>query len=293
MSQSDPKPQHLPLADFRPLADQAVYICFGSSHVGLRLQVAETVLPVISTFGTMLSATPSGASAGNVAAITHPEGIAIEVAGVVGSERFADPGAAVRELYHRVVMLLIAARPELLWVHSGVVAKSGQAVLLSAASGQGKSTLVAQLVARGWTYLSDEIAPIDPYAATVLPFPVMPYMRVSHRHDLPLAEVKELGKIPVELAEGAIATSAFPIAGIYFLSYAPSSGGVDLTPCSPAMAVVEMLRNSLNPHESRGKEIAGLCRLMEQTTCTHLRYVRADEAAEKIAQAHSSSGDSP
>jgi hypothetical protein len=183
-------------------------------------------------------------------------------------------------------MLLIAARPELLWVHSGVVGKSGKAVLLSGASGQGKSTLVAQFVARGWTYLSDEIAPIDPYAATVVPFPVMPYMRVSGRQDLPLTDVKELDKIPVELTQEAIATSTLPIAGIYFLSYAPSSNGVDMTPCSPAMAVVEMLRNSLNPHESRGKEIAGLCRLMEQTTCTHLRYANAPEAAEQIARSH-------
>ena len=54
--------------------------------------------------------------------------------------------------------------------HAAVVARDGQAMLLPAQSGSGKSTLSAALAASGWTYLSDELALVDPAALCVEPF---------------------------------------------------------------------------------------------------------------------------
>jgi Coenzyme PQQ synthesis protein D (PqqD) len=54
--------------------------------------------------------------------------------------------------------------------HAAVVAKEGQAVLLPAQSGSGKSTLSAALTASGWTYLSDELALVNPETRCVEPF---------------------------------------------------------------------------------------------------------------------------
>ncbi|MCI0654068.1 MAG: HprK-related kinase A [Methylococcaceae bacterium] len=47
-------------------------------------------------------------------------------------------------------------------LHAGVIEKNGQAVIMPAAPGAGKSTLCAALVQKGWRLLSDELALISP-----------------------------------------------------------------------------------------------------------------------------------
>ena len=85
-------------------------------------------------------------------------GVIVDGSDGAGCEYFADAEAGARALHHRVVKLLLNARTDLLWVHAGAVASAGQAAVLAAPSGHGKSTMVAEFLARGWTYLSDEIA---------------------------------------------------------------------------------------------------------------------------------------
>jgi hypothetical protein len=61
--------------------------------------------------------------------------------------------------------------PDLIFVHSGVVAVNGRLVVMPAFSFAGKSTLVAALISAGATYYSDEYAPIDEHGL------VHPYAR--------------------------------------------------------------------------------------------------------------------
>lgn len=56
-------------------------------------------------------------------------------------------------------------------IHAAVVERSGQAMLLPAPPGSGKSTLCAGLVSRGWRLLSDELALLDPASGAVVPLP--------------------------------------------------------------------------------------------------------------------------
>ena len=63
------------------------------------------------------------------------------------------------------------ARSRYLFVHAGVVARDGAAVLLPAPPGHGKSTTVAGLVQAGFDFLSDEAAALDVTDGTVHPFP--------------------------------------------------------------------------------------------------------------------------
>jgi len=57
-----------------------------------------------------------------------------------------------------------------LLIHAGAVAYADRSVLLPAAAGRGKSTLVAGLLAAGCHYLSDEVAVLDPPTGRLLPF---------------------------------------------------------------------------------------------------------------------------
>lgn len=58
-----------------------------------------------------------------------------------------------------------------LLLHSAVVERHGQAVILPATPGSGKSTLCAALVSRGWRLLSDEFGLLNPENRMILPFP--------------------------------------------------------------------------------------------------------------------------
>jgi len=56
-------------------------------------------------------------------------------------------------------------------IHAGVVARYGKGLILPAGPGKGKTTLVAALLERGFQYLCDDFAIIDPVSLKVLPFP--------------------------------------------------------------------------------------------------------------------------
>jgi hypothetical protein len=60
----------------------------------------------------------------------------------------------------------------LFYIHSGVVGTGDRCVLLPAAAGSGKSSLTAALVHRGYRYLSDEVALIEPKTFRVPPVPL-------------------------------------------------------------------------------------------------------------------------
>ena len=56
-------------------------------------------------------------------------------------------------------------------LHAGVMSHQNRAVVFTGKSGTGKSTLAAALMARGWSYLCDEFALIEPKSLLVYPFP--------------------------------------------------------------------------------------------------------------------------
>jgi hypothetical protein len=73
----------------------------------------------------------------------------------------ADVREAVQVLESRMHLQVAARSENYVFVHAGVVAWEGRALMLPGASHSGKSTLVAALVAAGATYYSDEYAAID------------------------------------------------------------------------------------------------------------------------------------
>lgn len=58
-----------------------------------------------------------------------------------------------------------------LLLHAASLVRDGRGVILAGSAGAGKSTLVAGLLARGWEYLCDEFALIDPGTLHLHPFP--------------------------------------------------------------------------------------------------------------------------
>jgi HprK-related kinase A len=66
---------------------------------------------------------------------------------------------------------IMATRSVWLQLHAASMSYRDQGVIFAADSGQGKSTLAAMLITRGWKYLCDEFALIDPVTLRLQPFP--------------------------------------------------------------------------------------------------------------------------
>jgi len=85
--------------------------------------------------------------------------------------RADDLGDLLYALEKDLVVSLQRRRPKLLFLHSAVLERAGRGYLLAGDSGSGKSTTTWGLLHCGFSYLSDELAPIDPATMQVHAYP--------------------------------------------------------------------------------------------------------------------------
>ena len=88
------------------------------------------------------------------------------------------PDAAPLPLRHGLLAAEMAMNLQLalghrrhLLLHASVVERDGCALIMTGASGAGKSTLATLLAARGWRFMSDEFALVDPVDGRIHAFP--------------------------------------------------------------------------------------------------------------------------
>lgn len=92
---------------------------------------------------------------------------------VDGEERFvvASRRAVLPHVEWAINGAAVSTLPGYFQIHAAAVVRNGAALILPAGPGSGKSTLAAGLIHRGWSYLSDEFALIDPQTLHACPFP--------------------------------------------------------------------------------------------------------------------------
>jgi len=115
-----------------------------------------------------------------------------------------------------------AARPHLLWLHASAAACGDGALVVAGPSAVGKSTLATELVARGWTFLCDDAAPIDVERGLVLPLPFAPARRACggpHAIDARDVDVDEWPKSTVSLPASQVARAPAPLRAIVLPTY--------------------------------------------------------------------------
>jgi hypothetical protein len=122
---------------------------------------------------------------------------------------------------------------ERIFVHAGVVAIDGRALLLPGWALYGKTTLTAALLQAGAAYGSDEWAVLSP-DGLVHPYPQPLYMRTPAGFSRVTAA--ELGAAPF--------TEPLPVAAVAHLRYQPGSP-YQAEPISAGMAVLRLLDNTL------------------------------------------------
>lgn len=146
----------------------------------------------------------------------------------------ADDAVALGVLDAAVRSAVALNAPEHVFVHAGVVACEGRAIVLPGASLTGKSTLVAELVRAGATYFSDEFAVLDA-GGRVHPYP----KPLSIREPGVLAQTsvpaETLGAVGTGSAEVAV-IAATPFIGIDSALYPGTAGDGALALLSHAVA---------------------------------------------------------
>jgi hypothetical protein len=82
--------------------------------------------------------------------------------------------------YRSILERLMGAFADHLILHAAVVAKDGEALIIAGPPGAGKTTLVVELLKRGFTYFSDDFCPIHQKKGLVYPFPRSLWQSLPH-----------------------------------------------------------------------------------------------------------------
>ncbi len=270
------------------VAHQTHYISFAGQEVAIRSEDPEAIEPFLFAFREMLVTDPVDLLA-TLTVCRDGDGYRIDGAKRFEGER-ETPRSVLQQLKFEVIHRFVDEHPELLWLHAGAAASEQKAVLLCGTWGSGKSTLVGNLCSLGWTYLSDDIVPIEMAAGQLVSFPLTPMMRAHSKEEsgvqLTPVEVSNLEKQVVELDKTAYAKHNMDIAAIIFPKYDPQVTKIELRSISPASATLELLRNCLDLKFHQEEAVHFLGGLIETLPVYMLRYDDGKKAAAMLAKAH-------
>jgi hypothetical protein len=186
-------------------------------------------------------------------------------------------------LRHEVVLHLMRARAELLWLHSAAAASRGSAVVICGPRGSGKSTIVMNLCLAGWSYLSDDVLPVERSLGTAVPFPLTPTVRESVRCNVSLNSVLHLPKVVVAPAPELLSPVPVHIGAIVLPAYQPGCH-TELLPCSPGAAALELIQACLNFYSHRETAVSYICGLVKRVPVFRLPYSSGGAAGEVLCQ---------
>jgi GDP-fucose protein O-fucosyltransferase len=243
----------------------------------------EAALAIRSLFAMMVSPYPVRSS-GELRIEIFGDQVEMLLDGRVISE--TPPGSSfMRSFYRQVVCQFIEWCPRLAWLHAGAAASSGGAVILPGEWARGKSSLVMELCERGWTFLSDDIVPLDPAKGAVLPFPGTPQIRFNVDKSLHREDMGNVAKSQFALDPAKVATVPQPLTMIVF-PYFTLGAVPELSPISHGQALGKLLENCLSFVKNDDVVIHRLCTVVENVPTYNLRFGNAVDAAGLLIHAH-------
>jgi len=200
----------------------------------------------------------------------------------------------IEYLEHKIYHLIIDKLSNYYLIHAGVIAYNNEATLLPGKSGSGKTTLVAGLIKKGFRYLSDEIAIIDPQTLKIYPFlkplnmkkgslslfkEFEPEMRLISKNDINMED--KIHHIFVNNCSIHPMNKPIPLKNIILIQYNPSIK-CKLRPISRASAIFEIARCSFNQYRFREKGINILYDLVKECQCYYLCFNQLSKAINLI-----------
>jgi len=205
----------------------------------------------------------------------HAGGFAVEVPGRPAAT-VPDLVAAVRAFNHELMHAVMLRNRHLLFVHAGVVAQAGRAVVLPGLSRAGKSTLVLALLGEGAQLLSDELLAYDPATGRLLPFPravkvrdeCAGYFAAHAAHFVGEGEGRFL---PLDaLGAGVVAADARP--GVVAAPQWHAAGDDAPRPITAGEGLLHLARSALNFGMQRARSVDHLAALAGASACFALSW---------------------
>jgi len=184
-----------------------------------------------------------------------------------------DAGDLLFHLDKDLTIALQLQRADLFFLHAAAVALDDRAVVLSAPSGTGKSTLTLALLEDGFDYLSDELAPIDVQRLAVHPFPHALCLKSPPPapYCLPKGALRtgERYHLPADSLRGGARTQSLPVAAFIFVRRGSRTTAA-YRPITRGAASAHLMSNALNSlsHPAAGLDVAAL--LSQTAPCFEL-----------------------
>ncbi len=196
--------------------------------------------------------------------------VSTPISGVAAS---SDIDVALAVLDSQLRSFIAETAPEHIFIHAGVVAYEGRAIVIPGPSFSGKTSLVAEFVRAGATYYSDEFAVLDaeglvhPYAKP-LSIRLNGFSQVDHA-------VESLG--------GSQGTDPLRIKTVLLCSYSP---GAHWSPevISGGDAVLAMLANTVPAQERPAQSLSAVKKALEGAVVVEGERGDAAEVVEDILE---------
>ena len=192
----------------------------------------------------------------------------------VETHRDADRASSLLRLGSVVRHHLATEAPSHVFIHAGVVEVEGCGIVIPGPTGTGKTTLVAELLRLGATYVSDEYAVVDP-SGLIHPFAKPLSMRTGHQQgfgELLLPPPEQVAARPI--STGLIVLTSYTCGGRWRPSVAPKSEG--------AFALLE---NTVSARRRPGSSLRAACRLARDAVVLSGERGEATETANALVDA--------
>lgn len=178
--------------------------------------------------------------------------------------------------------------------HSAVAERGGKAVLIPGASGQGKTTLSASLMLRGWRLFSDEFGLFDMESGKLVPYPRPLSIKnesidVLKKFSEAAKFTKSMTKTPkgtlayLKPTEESIARSTEPaeLSWFVFPEFAPDKEPL-FAKVDPGKAMFGLTRSSVNYDKFGERSFKVLADLVERVPAYAMRYPDLETAGTMI-----------
>lgn len=203
---------------------------------------------------------------------------------------------AVTHLVTGVSRLALDQDPHRLHLHGATLSRGGCGVVVSAASGTGKTTLAGALAVRGWGYLSDETAMLSKTTRIVRGFAKPMSFKPGGFEVVPgLAEARipfgdsdgDWWHVPASRLGAPIVSEAEPTV-VVVLQPVPDSDAVgDLAVCTrlhPADTVVLLMSQTMDPSRYGVEAVDVLARLCGAAVCASVQVGPIEQEVEIVAE---------
>jgi hypothetical protein len=242
---------------------------------GVRVRVTADTPEVIERIPSML---PAGARSCPTSTAQESFGVLAEAGDSYQFTRGGSPVAGELELEFALMLLENQLRiyvglhaPNRIFVHAGVVAHGGWAIVLPGSSFAGKTTLVLALVSAGAHYYSDEFAVLDELGL-VHPYAKSPSLR-DPRRDRSDGRVERFG----------VEAGARPLRiGAVVLTTYRAGAGWKPTPLSRGRGVLEMLANTLAVLKRSEEALRVIARALDGAVVLEGQRGEAEEIATRM-----------